>query len=99
MPVLIATLLGGLLRLSGTIAGRVLIALGISVVTYTGLDVSLGWLKAQALASLTGLPAEALGLMAYLKVGVCINIVFSAILARVALNGMTSGTFKRWVLK
>ena len=36
MPVFIAAIGGVLINLVGTLAGRVLIALGISVVTYTG---------------------------------------------------------------
>lgn len=99
MAPVIATILGGLLRISGTIAGQVLIALGIGVVTYTGVDVTMDWLKSQALAQLTGMPAGLVGLLAYMKVGVCINIVFSAIAVRAGLTGIQGGTFKKWVLK
>lgn len=99
MPILLASLGGILLRLTGSLVGRVLLALGVSVLSFTGLDASLGWLKTQALSSLTGAPAGLVSLLAFLKVGVCINIIFSAILVRAALQGAVNGTYKRWVLK
>lgn len=99
MPAILAALLGGLINIVGTMAGRVLVALGIGVVTYSGISVTLNWLKTEAIQSVSGLPAEVIGLIAYMKVGVCINIIFSAILIRAALNGLTGDTMKRWVLK
>ena len=36
MPAFIAALLGGLITVVGTMAGRVLVSLGIGVVTYVG---------------------------------------------------------------
>lgn len=99
MPAVLASLLGGLIQIAGTLAGRVLIGLGIGVVTYTGLSTSLDWLKAQALSSMAGLPADLLGLMSYLKVGVCINVITSAIAARAVIQGLTGDTLKKWVLK
>ena len=99
MPAILAALLGGLINIVGTMAGRVLVALGIGVVTYSGMRVTLEWLKTQAVQSVSGLPAELIGLIAYMKVGVCINIIFSAILIRAALNGLTGDKMKRWVLK
>ena len=99
MPLFIASLLGGLINIAGTLAGQVLIAVGISVVTYTGVDLVLTGLKASALASIQSLPPGLPALLAYLKVGVCINILTSAMAARMTLNGLTGGTFKRWVHK
>ena len=97
MPIFIAALGGMLINLVGTLAGRVLIALGIAVVTYTGVDTTLDFLKSQAVASMMGLPAEMLAIMGLLKVGVCISIIASATTARLLLDGLTGGTFKRWV--
>lgn len=99
MPIFLAALGGVLINIAATVAGRVLIALGIGVVTYTGLDASTTWLKGQALSSLEGLPADLVALIAFLKVGVCINIITSAIAARFVLEGLTNGSFKKWVLK
>lgn len=99
MPVFIAAIGGMLINIVGHLAGRVLVALGIGVITYTGLSASLDWMKAQALGSFAGMPAEAVQLAAFLKVGTCISIVSSAMAARMLINGMQGDTFKRWVLK
>lgn len=99
MPVFLAALGGVLINIAATVAGRVLIALGIGVVTYTGLDTTLDWLKSQAINSLSGLPADFVSLIAFLKVGVCINIIASATAARFVLQGLTGGAVKKWVLK
>lgn len=99
MPAFLWALGSLLLQLTGSIAGRVLIGLGIGVVTYTGVNASLTWLKSNAVGALSGLPAEAIVFMGVLKVGVCISIVTSAIVARAVINGVQSDTFKRWVLK
>lgn len=88
-----------LINLVGTLAGRVLVALGISVVTYTGLNSTLDALKSQAIISFAGLPPEVLGMLSMMRVGQCISIVSSAVAARLLLNGLTGDTFKRWVSK
>lgn len=99
MPLILATLLSGLISIVGTLAGRVLVALGIGVVAYAGIGSLLGGLIDDAVQNLSGLPADLYGLMAFLKVGNAINIISSAILARLTLQGLTGDTMKRWVLK
>lgn len=99
MPIFLASLLGGLISIVGSLVPRVLIALGISVVTYTGLSATLAFVKAEMLNSLSGLPAEMVGLLGYMGVGQFINIITSALLARMVLNGLTSDTLKQWVMK
>jgi len=92
-------LLGGLINVAGTIAGRVLIGLGISVITFSGLSVTLTWVKNQAISALQGLPAEMVQLLAYAGVGEFVSIVASAFAARLLLNGLTDGSIKKWVMK
>jgi cell division protein FtsX len=99
MPVFIAAIGGMLINLVGTLVGRVLIALGMSVITYTGMSASLDMLKSQAVSSFTALPPEVFSMLAAMKVGVSISIVTSAIAARMLLDGLQSDTFKRWALK
>lgn len=99
MPVFVAAIGGMLINLVGTLAGRVLIALGISVITYTGMSTSIDWLKAQAVGAFMGLPAQVMGMLSVMRVGQCISIVTSAILARMVVNGLGGDTFKKWVLK
>lgn len=99
MPVFISALGGMLINLVGTLVGRVLVALGLALVTYTGVNATLDFLKNSAVSSLISLPPEMLSIMGVLKVGVCISIVTSAVAARLVLDGLTGGTFKRWVNK
>ncbi|WP_291472501.1 DUF2523 domain-containing protein [Acidovorax sp.] len=88
-----------LINLVGTLVGRVLIALGISVITYTGISTTLDFLKAQAIGAFAGLPPEVFGLLGILRVGQCISIVTSAIAAKMVIDGVTGDTFKKWVHK
>lgn len=88
MPWFIASLLGGLRFAAGSIVVQALMGLGVGVVTYTGADISLDYLKGQALANLSGLPAELLGLLSFIKVGVFINIIISAMVARLTMTGV-----------
>lgn len=99
MPVFIAAILSGLITVAGHIAGRVLIALGIGVVTYTGLSMTTDWLMAQAINNLQALPADLIAILGYMKVGSFISIIASAVAARMVITGLTGDTFKRWVLK
>ncbi|MDN6886492.1 DUF2523 domain-containing protein [Variovorax sp. CAN2819] len=99
MPLILALLLRGLLWVSGSVAGQVLLRLGIGVVTYTGTNASLAWLKSQAVSALQGMGGDYIALLSYMKVGVCISIITSAIVARAVVTGITSDSVKRWVLK
>jgi hypothetical protein len=99
MPVIIAMLVGGLVQAAGSFVGRALIALGIGYVAYTGIDTALAAFKALAVSNAGGLPASIAGMLGVLKIGTGINIIFSALTARLVLNGLTSGTIKRLVFK
>lgn len=99
MPAFIAALLGGLLELTKSLVGRVLVALGIGLVTYNGLGVTLDFLKTQALGSLSGAPSQLVSLLGFLGVGESISIISSAYLVRLALNGLTDGALKKFVLQ
>jgi len=98
MPIFVAALIGGLIQAAVSMVGRVLIALGVGVVAYSGLTVLLSTLKAQVVSNLS----SATAIMPYLsalKVDVAVSIIFSAVAARLVINGLTSGTLKRFVLK
>ncbi len=99
MPEFIASFGGMLLNLVGSMVGRIFVALGLSVFTYKGIDSTTTWLKSQAVSSLSGLPSEALSLVAYMRAGEAISIIASAMTVRFLLDGVQSDTFKKWVLK
>lgn len=99
METILAAFGGMLINLVGTLTGRVLVALGISVTSFTGFNTSLEWMKTEVLSAISGLPPELIGILGVLKVGVCLNIIVSAMLARLSLQGITSDTLKQWVMK
>jgi len=99
MPVFLAALLGGLLELTRSIVGRVLVALGIGIASYSGLSVTLGFLRAQAVGSLSGAPGELVGLLGYLGIGEAVSIISSAYIVRLTLKGLTDGVLKSFVIQ
>lgn len=99
MPIFLAAFLGGLIQSAASIAGRVLIALGVGIVSYTGISSLLDVLKAQVQSYLLGVSADIVGVMSALRIDVSISILFSAYAARLVLMGLTSDTVKRMVLK
>ena len=98
-PLVVSSIIGALVSAVGTLVGRVLVSLGIGYVVFTGVDATFDWAKTQFLSAVSGLPAEAVALMGMLKVGVCVSMLLSALTARLALAGLTSGTMKRMVVK
>jgi hypothetical protein len=91
MPLFISALWGAFISIAGTLVGQVLLSIGISYLTFTGVDASIGWAKAQFLSGLTGLPAAAVGLAGVMKVGVCVSMLLAAVTTRVTMLGMQSG--------
>lgn len=89
-----APLLGGLIEIMGSLVGQVLIALGISFFTYSGVDASLAWAKNHFFAYSTGLPAVAIQIMGMLRVDVCVSMLMSALTARMTMRGMAAGAVK-----
>lgn len=91
MSTFIPALIGGLAQAAGSIAGKVLISLGVGYATYQGIDASFAWAKAQITASFSGLPSQALAVLSAAKVGSAVAVVMSAIAARMVLVGMVEG--------
>lgn len=74
-----------LVALAGPIARRVLLSLGLGVVTYVGLDVALSAALSSAKASLGALPADIAALLAIAGVNTAASILAGALTARVAM--------------
>lgn len=94
-----AALIGALLQVVGSFIGKALIALGVGVVAYKGLDLSLVWAKSQFFSSARGLPAQAVQVMGVLRIDTCVNMLFSALTMRLTFKGMTAGVMKSFTLK
>jgi len=99
LPALLAgglatALVSSLASAGGQIALRVLATLGIGYITYSGADTLVSSNKDAVMSALSGLPSQAIAMIGVLKVGVCLNIMQSALVARLAYVGV-SGAAKR----
>lgn len=102
MPVFIAALLGGFVQAMGTFVGKALISLGLGYTVFTGVDASVSWAKTvtmDRLGGLSSLGGNALQVASALNIGTCVSILFSALTARLILNGMVGGSIKRLGVK
>lgn len=99
MPYIVGILVGALLNVLGSAVGQVLVALGIGVATYAGLDVALGFMKTDFVGAINGLPPQLLALFGLMKIGECFSIISSAVVMKFSLNGMQNGSVKKWIKK
>ncbi len=102
MPWIIAALWTAFRSILPSLTGQVLVALGIGVITTVGVSAGIGAFKAQMLSSIQGLPAVSVQLLGLMKVGVCVSMLFGALVSRMARKGMQSaagGTLKSWTKK
>jgi Protein of unknown function (DUF2523) len=98
MP-LILLLIGALVRAVGPLVAQVLLSLGMSFVTYSGIDYALTAAKARALSSLSGNGALFLQFAGIFQIGTAINIIASAYIARTILQGIVGGKLTKLVTK
>lgn len=65
---------------------RMLLAVGLGVVTYFGMSELISWVYTEIVGQLSGLPSHILQAAAMLKIGTAISIIFSAISIRLAMK-------------
>lgn len=100
MPVVIAALLGGLLQFAGSMVGRVLIALGMSYVTYRGLNTLLTLALTDIKNAIGGLGGAAAGLIGMLWIDKALTMYFSSVVAATVIKGWSgSGIASRLNVK
>lgn len=99
MPFLVA-LAGVFVTLTTTILGRVLFALGLGLVTYTGFAVLLSSIIAELKSSFSGLPGDVLGFLAWLWVDKAISVIIAAVNTDLAMRlaGNMSGSVRKWMV-
>jgi len=96
MALPLALALGGVLSwVAGSLIARLVIALGIGVVTYIGVSAGMDTLQAMVVSELGGLPAHLIQALGLLRFDDAITLVFSAIAARVALASVGKLAFGR----
>lgn len=81
-----------LLSMVGGIVGRVLLALGFSVVSMVGFEVAVGTLKNSVISSSMSLPGDVLSLFLLAGGGMAMNIIFAAITFRVSIWAIQRST-------
>ncbi len=89
---------GGLASILSTLVGRVLIALAISYVSYSGIDILLNNMKGAALQHM-GSMGPLVGVVGMMKLSESLNVVISAVIARYTISGLTNGTLTKMVFK
>lgn len=99
MQAIFFALMGYLVQAAGTIAGRVMVSLGIGLVTYTGVSASLDWGASFIASSMNSLPSVSLQVLGLLGVQRDIAIFLGAISARLVMNGLSSGSLSFWVMR
>lgn len=98
VPAVAGVFWGAFVSILGTLVGRVLIALAITYVSYQGIDVLIQSVKTSALASMGSMGILS-GVVGMLKLGECLNVVISAVVAKYTIGGLTSGAVTKMVLK
>lgn len=96
MPALIWGALSGVL---GSLVGQVLVALGIGYVSYSGIDTILTYGKSLILDNLNATGSSIIGLLGILKIGTAVNIMFSAVAAKMTIAGVKAGAVKHMRIK
>jgi len=74
-----------LLSLSGPIARQVLVALGISVVSFVGFEAGVNMLLGQAKAAWAGMPADVAAYVALSGVNTGLSLIAGAMIGRLSL--------------
>lgn len=81
-----------ILSLLSPAIGRILAALGFSVVTITGMDVLMGQLRAQLMSGLNAIPGDAFNLFLLVGGGQALGIITGALTTRLLLWQVQNAT-------
>lgn len=90
MPMLVRFIMTALLMVIEPIISRILGAIGIGFVAYTGMRVLMNQMEDAIRANLDRLPHDILSILGMAGIGQAISIVLSALMIRAYLAGMNS---------
>jgi len=102
MPIFLAALFGALMTVLGSIVGRVLVALGMGYVTFTGVSFALNTIKVMFFSSLLAAHPLMLGYAATLKLDISFQVILAAVTMKWVLNSgaaAITGNVKKLVIK
>lgn len=88
----LAALIPSLLNLAKTLFGQILAALGITAVTYVGIEHIVAYFKQQITAQITGLPNDLLQIFYISGGGAAANILLGGLTFYVSMQGFSKLT-------
>lgn len=95
---LASAIIGMLARACVPLVGRVLVALGLGFVSFTGVDLMVGGLVKlfkDRLLEVASLPWNILGVLGILQVPFCFNMIVTTLLVRASLAGLSGGSLRK----
>lgn len=98
MHLLVPMLIGALASAMASLVGRLILALGVSFITYKGIGAGVDVMKNYVVSSFDGMPSQMVSLVAYLWIDKGLTIIFSAFTAALSLK-LAGGSIKKAVLK
>lgn len=96
---LIPAIVGALISVCTSLVGRVILALGMGVVSYTGINLALDVFRSYFNDAMSGVGGDIAGLCGVLQLDACFSIFVAAGLAKLTIAGATSGTMKKLAMK
>jgi hypothetical protein len=98
MPLLVASLLGGLAAVLASLVGRILLALFITYVTYTGLTIGVDFLLALIKDNFSAIGGDSGAFVKWLWLDRALSLIISSYFAALAIK-TTTGTITKMVIK
>lgn len=98
MPFLYA-LAGLLVNIAGSLVGRVLLALGVGYVTYSGADKSIQWIFQMIKDNINAMPPEIIQVIGFFWIDKAVSLIFSAITAALVIKMAGSDTITKMIIK
>lgn len=91
------TIWGFITAVLASLVARILISMGVTVTTFTGLEYAMSAVKNRIEDAFTGLPVAVSQLIAMAEIDTAINIIFAAYVLRWTLRGMAGGAWTTWI--
>ncbi|GGC57726.1 DUF2523 domain-containing protein [Undibacterium terreum] len=99
MQFLVAALIGGLVQIAASLVGRVLMALFVGYVTYTGFSATTNLIVDQMKSSLLGMPSDIASFLGWLWVDKALSMMVSAFTAALAVKLAGGDKLTKMVIK
>ncbi len=88
---------GALMAFAGPVVGRILLALGIQLITFTGFNEGIGWVTDHIKSELQGMPSQVVSVLSTMQVDTALSLLFSAVAFRIAIS-WAGGAMKRYMV-